>query len=67
MKFPSQVNLDRSGKRLDWILLSGELSFHSYRVMSDVLSDHHGVVAEVVHNPQSVSLRSDHEILRKHD
>jgi len=36
-----------SGKRLDWILLSGELEFNSYRVVSDVLSDHRGVVAEV--------------------
>ena len=39
-----------SGKRLDWILLSGELEFSSYRVVSDVLSDHRGVVAEVVLN-----------------
>ena len=37
-----------SGKRLDWILLSEELAFSSYRVVSDVLSDHRGVVAEVV-------------------
>jgi len=37
-----------SGKRLDWILLSGELEFSSYRVVSDVLSDHRGVVAKVV-------------------
>lgn len=36
-----------SGKRLDWILLSGELQFSSYRVVADVLSDHRGVVAEV--------------------
>jgi len=39
-----------SGKRLDWILLSGELEFSSYRVVSDVLSDHRGVVAEVILN-----------------
>lgn len=37
-----------SGKRLDWILLSGGLEFGSYRVVSDVLSDHRGVVAKVV-------------------
>ena len=37
-----------SGKRLDWILLSGGLEFNSYRVVSDVLSDHRGVIAEVV-------------------
>ena len=37
-----------NGKRLDWILLSGELEFSSYRVVSDLLSDHLGVVAEIV-------------------
>jgi len=37
-----------SGKRLDWILLSGGLEFSSYRVVSDVLSDHRGVIAEVI-------------------
>jgi endonuclease/exonuclease/phosphatase family metal-dependent hydrolase len=36
-----------SGKRLDWILLSGELGFGSYRVVADILSDHRGVVAEI--------------------
>ena len=51
-----------SGKRLDWILLSGELSFSSYRVMPDILSDHRGVVAEVVLDPQFISLLSDTEI-----
>jgi len=39
-----------NGKRLDWILLSGGLEFSSYRVVSEVLSDHRGVVAEVVLN-----------------
>lgn len=38
------------GKRLDWILLSGGLEFSSYRVVTEVLSDHRGVVAEVVLN-----------------
>jgi len=37
-----------SGKRLDWILLSKNLEFSSYRVVADVLSDHLGVVAKVV-------------------
>jgi endonuclease/exonuclease/phosphatase family metal-dependent hydrolase len=45
-----------SDKRLDWILLSGDFSFSSYRVVTDVLSDHRGVVAEVVLNPQRVAL-----------
>jgi endonuclease/exonuclease/phosphatase family metal-dependent hydrolase len=43
-----QETFPLSGKRLDWILLSGELEFSSYRVVTDVLSDHRGVVAEVV-------------------
>lgn len=36
-----------SDKRLDWILLSGGLEFSSYRVVTDVLSDHRGVIAEI--------------------
>jgi len=34
-------------KRYDWILISQELSFKSYRVLDDHLSDHLAVVAEV--------------------
>jgi len=34
-------------RRLDWILISNELSFVSYRVLPDVISDHFAVVAEV--------------------
>lgn len=56
-----------SGKRFDWILLSGELSFSSYRVMSDVLSDHQGVVAEIVLNPQHISQVSDSEMAQIQD
>jgi endonuclease/exonuclease/phosphatase family metal-dependent hydrolase len=47
-----------NGKRLDWILLSGELEFSSYRVVSEVLSDHRGVVAEVVLKSPSEQLVS---------
>ena len=34
--------------RIDWILISPELEFRSYRVLDDVLSDHLGVIAEIV-------------------
>ena len=34
-------------RRLDWILISNELDFVSYRVLPDVISDHFAVVAEV--------------------
>lgn len=34
-------------RRLDWILISDELSFVSYRVLPDIISDHFAVVAEV--------------------
>ena len=34
-------------RRLDWILISNELSFVNYRVLPDVISDHFAVVAEV--------------------
>lgn len=36
-----------SGRRLDWILVSEELEFKSYRVLPDILSDHAAVVAEI--------------------
>ena len=35
-------------KRLDWILVSAGLEYGSYSVISDVVSDHRGVVAELV-------------------
>jgi len=36
-----------SGQRLDWILISSELEFVSYKVLPDKLSDHLMVVAEI--------------------
>lgn len=38
---------DRLTKRIDWILISPELEFVSYRLWSDRVSDHLGVAAEV--------------------
>jgi len=39
----------KSGQhRFDWILISNELEFKSYRVLPDILSDHYAVVAEVM-------------------
>jgi endonuclease/exonuclease/phosphatase family metal-dependent hydrolase len=37
----------KSNKRLDWILISRELEFVSYRVLPDAVSDHCGVVATI--------------------
>ena len=34
-------------KRLDWILVSGELEFVSYRVVDEEVSDHRMVIAEL--------------------
>ncbi len=34
--------------RLDWVLLSGNLEFLSYQVLPDALSDHRGVLAEII-------------------
>ncbi len=42
------VTFPHLGKRLDWILVSPELEFHSYRSSTDVVSDHRGVIAEIV-------------------
>lgn len=36
-----------TSERLDWVLISGELEFRSYEVLSDVVSDHRAVVAEI--------------------
>jgi endonuclease/exonuclease/phosphatase family metal-dependent hydrolase len=35
------------GKRLDWILVSSGMEFREYQVVSDAVSDHRGVVAEL--------------------
>ena len=35
------------GERLDWILVSPGITFHSYQVVTDVVSDHRGVIAEL--------------------
>jgi endonuclease/exonuclease/phosphatase family metal-dependent hydrolase len=42
------VTFPATNRRLDWILHSSELKFHSYKVLSDTLSDHRAVVAELV-------------------
>ena len=36
-----------SDKRLDWILVSNGLEFRDYQVVSDAVSDHRGVIAEL--------------------
>jgi len=53
------VTFPFNGKRLDWILLSAELEFSSYHVVSDVLSDHRGVVADVVMNRSQLHVVSN--------
>jgi endonuclease/exonuclease/phosphatase family metal-dependent hydrolase len=35
------------GERLDWILVSRDIAFRSYRVMPEAVSDHRGVIAEL--------------------
>jgi endonuclease/exonuclease/phosphatase family metal-dependent hydrolase len=37
----------KKGSRLDWILLSGDISFNTYAVVPDVVSDHMLVVADI--------------------
>jgi endonuclease/exonuclease/phosphatase (EEP) superfamily protein YafD len=36
-----------SGRRLDWVLISGDLEFLRHEVLPHVVSDHHAVVADV--------------------
>jgi len=37
----------KSGRRLDWILISDDLEFKHYSVLPKIVSDHYAVVAEV--------------------
>ncbi len=37
-------------KRLDWIAISEVFSFHSYKILPDVISDHVSTVAELTYN-----------------
>ena len=41
------ISYPRLKKRYDWILISKEFEFDSYRVLSDELSDHRAIVAEI--------------------
>jgi len=41
------VTFQRSGKRLDWILISREFEFLSHEVLGDAVSDHQPVLAEI--------------------
>jgi endonuclease/exonuclease/phosphatase family metal-dependent hydrolase len=43
----AQVTFPAFGERLDWILVSPEISFNSYRVVTDIVSDHRGVLSEL--------------------
>ena len=38
-----------SGKRLDWILVSRDLAFRSYRVLTDRVADHFPIYAELIY------------------
>jgi endonuclease/exonuclease/phosphatase family metal-dependent hydrolase len=41
------VTFQRSGKRLDWILISREFEFLHHEILGDVVSDHQPVLAEI--------------------
>lgn len=47
------------GERLDWILVSPGLSFRSYHVLPDPVSDHRSVIAEVVLEDTAKATRLD--------
>ena len=49
---PEATNLGTYGaSRLDWILISADLEFISYKVLPDVVSDHRAVVAKIGMKP----------------
>jgi endonuclease/exonuclease/phosphatase family metal-dependent hydrolase len=41
------ITFPASMKRLDWILISQEFEFVSYKVIPDIVSDHFGVISEI--------------------
>ena len=41
------ATFNSSAKRLDWIFVSSEFEFESYRNLPDIVSDHLAVVAEI--------------------
>ena len=59
---PEQTGLETfapSGRRLDWILISPEFRFHSYKVINDSVSDHRAVVAELLLNREGHAAGKD--------
>ena len=48
----------RLGRRLDWILISPEFEFKSYKVINSKASDHQPVVAELALNQEVISTES---------
>ena len=42
-----QPTFNKLKKRLDWILIPNDFKFNDYRVLSDPLSDHQAVVADI--------------------
>ncbi len=55
-----QVTFPKTGRRLDWILISDALEFADYRVLPEPVSDHRGVVAglRLVETSPAVSARA---------
>lgn len=47
------------GERLDWILVSPGISFRSYQVIPDAVSDHRGVIAELELDSTAPATRLD--------
>jgi endonuclease/exonuclease/phosphatase family metal-dependent hydrolase len=43
-----QATYASKGSRLDWILLSPDLRFQKHAVISEIVSDHFAVAAEIV-------------------
>ncbi len=45
---PGYVTYPPRNSRYDWILISGELEFATYQIVTDRISDHLGIVSEIV-------------------
>ena len=55
-----QITFPNHNRRLDWILISGDLEFREYQVIADAVSDHRGVLAELGMNTQLLQASASH-------
>ncbi len=62
---PAMITFPKLRKRLDWILISSDLEFVSYKVLSNIISDHFAVLCTIRQKDASDPVRSRQPLIRK--